>query len=233
MRAHGFHKAAGRSLSAGYTLLELAIATTVSGAVLSGVLTFGAALWSEQRANEFADRMAAVVSTVEGLYPGTTSYDSLDLASAIRLGVMRNENVIANTGVAASSEVRHLYGQRITLGGLAGAGLNGQAWGLHFAGLPAGSCMDIAQYALTLGDAVALASEAAATSSLANWSAITQANGVVAGFPAAYTVLKNRAAAPVAPDAVARACDARTHTVKDGITSTNAFGLALVRTRLF
>ena len=100
MWAHGFHKAAGRSLSAGYTLLELAIATTVSGAVLSGVLTFGAALWSEQRANEFADRMAAVVSTVEGLYPGTTSYDSLDLASAIRLGVMRNENVIANTGVA-------------------------------------------------------------------------------------------------------------------------------------
>jgi hypothetical protein len=228
MRAHGFHKAAGCSLSAGYTLLELAIATTVSGALLSGVLTFGAALWSEQRANEFAERMAAIVSTLESLYPGTTSYDSLNLASAIRLGVMRNENVIANTGVAASSEVRHLYGQRLTLGGLAGAGLKGQAWGLHFAGLPAGSCMAIAQYALTLGDAVALVADANAAepSSFADWKAITQANGVVAGFPAAYTLLKSRATAPVAPAAVATACG----NVTGG--GAGAFGLALVRTRL-
>jgi hypothetical protein len=221
MRAHGFHKTIGCSLSAGYTLLELAIATTVSGALLSGVLTFGAALWSEQRANEFADRMAAIVSTLESLYPGTTSYDSLNLASAIRLGVMRNENVNADT-----SEVRHLYGRRITLGGLAGAGLKGQAWGLHFAGLPAGSCVAIAQYALTLGDAVALVADAAATSSFDDWKTITQANGVVERFPAAYTLLKSRAAAPVTPAAVATACG----NVTGG--GAGAFGLALVRTRL-
>ncbi len=211
--------------NAGYTLLELAIATTVSGVVLSGVLAYGAVLWSEQRANEFAERMAAMVSAVESLYPGTTSYNSLDLASAIRLGAMRNENVND-----ATSEVRHLYGQGITLGGLAGTGFKGQAWGVHFAGLPGASCMDIVQYALALGDAVALVADAdadaTAPSSFANWKDITQANGVAAGFPGTYRVLKSRATAPVAPATVATEC-AQVTAGGDA-----AFGLALVRTRL-
>lgn len=215
--------------------MELVIATTVSGVLLSGVLAYGAVLWSEQRANEFAERMAAMVSAVESLYPGTTSYSSLNLASAIRLGAMRNAVVSADTGVAETSEVRHLYGQRITLGGLAGAGFNHQAWGVHFAGLPGASCMDIVQYALSLGDAVALVTDAnpAAPSSFADWKGeITQANGVAAGFPGTYKLLKSRATAPVAPAAVATACNTHTHIVKDGKTSTTDFGLALVRTRL-
>ena len=218
--------APGFCLNAGYTLVELAIAMTVSGAVLSGVMAFGAALWSEQRANEFAERMDTVVSTVESLYRGAATYDSLNLASAIQLGALRNENMTASTDDADTSEVLHLYGRRITLGGLAGTGFNGQAWGVHFAGLPAKSCMAIAQYALALGDIVALATDAAAASSFANWKAITLAGGVVAGFPAAYTVLKSRAIAPVAPAALAIACES----VTGGGTGT--FGLALVRTRL-
>ena len=236
MLARGNYKAPRRRLNAGYTLLELAIAMTLAGATLAGVVAFGAVLWAEQRASEFGQRMANIVTTVEDLYPGATPFTSLNLLSAVRLGVMRDENVVNAGGGAVDPVVRHMYGQGITLGGLAGAGFSGMAWGVHFAGPPGNSCMDIVQYALSLGDAVALVPDAAAASSFTDWQGIKQVNGGVTGFPANYQfkadaasadrVLKDRGSVSVTGGVLATACSSAT------AGGANGFGLAVVRTRL-
>ena len=226
-----------RWLSAGYTIVELAVAVTVSGGIAWGVVTFAARLWAEQRADAFAQNMVQLVQSVNAMFPGSsTRYDTLTVKTAIRLGVFTDEQVNA-----AAASVNHLYGQPISMGGLAGAGLNNQAWGLHYARLPPDACLGVLQYALKVADAVALVSDPSANpdpSDFKDWgAAISWVSGAVDGFPAQYMytppgglssrVLKrNHMDVPTAVDRI-DACNAVTG---NGVGS--AFGLALVLRRV-
>ncbi len=231
-------------LHAGYTLLELALAVTVSGAVLTGALIFAAQVWAEQRADAFAQSMVQLVQSVNAMFPGSSAaYDKLTLQTAIQLGVFSDEQVDAAAGT-----VNHLYGQPISMGGLAGVGLNNQAWGLHYARLPANACLAVLQYALKVADAVALVADPlsnANATEFSNWdSKIGWANGEVTGFPVGYMytytppggvainkVLKsNRTDVPTASDRIT-ACQTATNN-PTSLAQGSTFGLALVLRRL-
>lgn len=213
--------------NAGYTLVELAIAVSLSGAVLGGVVAFGTTLWAEQRADAFSQNMVQLVQNVNAMFPGSAAYDKLNVANAIQLGVFSDEQI------NAAASVNHLYGQPITLGGLAGAGFNNQAWGLHYARLPANACVAILQYAIKLADAVAIVADPSGTtlSAFDDWkNKVSWVGGSVSGFDAYQPIKRNRTDVPGAA-ALISACDGITGNTT-GTGQGRAFGLALVLRKL-
>lgn len=232
--AHGPHRPA-RAALAGHTLVELAVTVSIAGVISIGVVTIGAQLWAEQRMEDLIRRMASLVEEVDQLFINNVDYQKLDLESAVRLGLLRHERVVAagslGPGLPATSSVQHIFSQPITLGVLNGPGFNNLAWGLHYSRLPVDACMTLVGYAVHLFEAVAITSDpytAARPTQFADWggtSPIQRSGGKVTGFPTGYEVIKNeKSGAPTVQDRVT-ACLA-----VSGRGS--SFGLALVRTKL-
>lgn len=224
----------GRRPDAGYTMVELAVAVAVSGVVVSGAVALGAAVLAEHGADNFGERLGFLVQTVDDLFSASGDYEQLNMRVAIDLGVFAYEQVDSVAGTA-----RHRYGQPITLGALRGAGFGKRAWGLHYARLPAQSCVAVVKYALALGDAVALVSDPgtnATPSSFAQWgSAVAWGPGGVTGFPPPYRVLKNRLwdAVPVVTHDVAGNASGGVLGTCNAVTfhGQKTFGLAMLRSR--
>lgn len=213
------------SCQLGYTLVELSISVTLSGVLLMGVMAAANRLWGEYRADAFGQRMGRLVMAVENLFPAV-AYRGLTQSVALQLGVFRDEFVID----ASSSVVNHIYNQPITLGVLPDASFQSLAWGVNYARLPPESCLSVVQYALALGDAVALVKnplDSSMSGGFSSWAnLLTWGDGAVNGFPfpSVQVLMKQKS---IRPDAVAKiaACSAATQ-------GESSFDLVVVRSRI-
>ncbi|MGY0195328.1 type 4 pilus major pilin [Leptothrix sp. BB-4] len=221
----------GRQAAAGYTLVELAITVSVAGVITTGVVAIGAYVWADYRAESFGQRMEYLIQDVESMYSGRNNYSDLTLKTAIQLGLIKYERYSGET-LIASATASHLYNQNMTLGALSGVAFGNGAWGLHYARLPAGTCVPIVQRAMTLAYSVAVVADpggASASTSFLDWgtsgSKLTIINGKISGFPVGYSLLKAARSEVPTVTQITEACQAVTGSEK-------AFGLALIFKRL-
>jgi prepilin-type N-terminal cleavage/methylation domain-containing protein len=202
---------------AGYTLLELMIAVTISGVVAVGILKIGFAVAASQRIERLVEGMSLLVGAVNDMYAGKTNYASLDTETAIRLGLLAYERVEFPSSTSASLASQwlafHTFGQQMSLKALDHAGFNAEAWGLHYTRLPAEVCMEVTQSALTMATAVAIVSDpisGSSPTSVESWAQLLGPlkweNAEVKNFPTTYEVLKTKKSTVPSISRVADAC---------------------------
>ena len=213
--------APARARMCGLTLVELTVSVSIAGLLILGGAALGTQAWADYRADQFGERLVAFVDEVEGLFTVRNDYLGLATDSAGPLGLLRHESVAG----------QHLYGGSMTLGVLTGVGLNNQAWGVHYADVPAAACLTVLRTALAVGDAVALRPGAGGVFS--NWSTgLSRAGGVISGYPNDYKVVKDRRDAVPTVAAQVEGCTGATTRVVNGVTIETPFGLAVVRGKL-
>lgn len=206
----------------GLTLVELAVAVSIAGVVVLGATALGAQAWADYRADRFGELLVALTDEVDGVYTVRNDYVGLSTASAGGLGLLRHEPVAG----------QHLYGGSMTLGVLVGAGFNNQAWGVHYASVPAVACLTVLRTALAVGDAVALRPGAGGV--FDDWGpGLIKAGTDVTTFPNGYRVVKNRRDVVPTVQQQIDACTAASTGV-DSVTRlpiSTPFGLAVVRSK--
>jgi prepilin-type N-terminal cleavage/methylation domain-containing protein len=230
---------------AGYTLVELAMAVAVAGALSSSAALIGARLWEQHREDLFGSQMIQLVSSIETMFGAGGTYINLDITTAVNLGVFMDEVVDISS---SPPKVDHLYRQPITLGVLSANGFANLGWGLHYARLPGGTCLAVLGYAVALFDAVAIVPDSVAgtaVSSFADWgTSVGISNGIVSGFPLVataaipreYTMVKNgrfdKTSAVVVDKTSGKLIGGKVG-VCDAVTNKGSipYGLSLVRTR--
>ena len=223
------YKGKGRA-QRGYTLTELAVAVALSGMVVGGAVFYGNQLLNQAYVEVFGDGVARLVGSVEDLYVGKRTYNNLSLSTAIQLQLFKDARVYG-VNQAAGTVSAYLGSRDVGVSLGVPNKLNGSAWGVHYTGLPGHSCFTLVQYAMAVGDVVAVVADSAKASNFSSWGSGVNFDdkSLVTGFPSGYVVIKNRSAVGGGAGAV-NACSV-VNNVGQALFNTNPeyYGLVVMR----
>ena len=133
----------------GYSLVELSVALTLSGAVVLASISGTTWLIDQQRISELSTQNADAIKRLNDVYDQLPSYAGLSLRQAVSFGAFRR--FVINQAGTPNVTVTHPFGGAVGVAPINAAPLT---WGLYLNSIPARYCTDLLFQSDPMSDAL-------------------------------------------------------------------------------
>jgi prepilin-type N-terminal cleavage/methylation domain-containing protein len=197
-----------RKIQSGYTLVELSVALALAGLIVLGSVAGAMSLIDQKKINDLSTQNGDAIKRINGAYSQMPNYAGLTLRQAVSFGAFSQFNI--NNAGTNNVTVTHPFGGAT---GVASITNNSSlAWGLFLNAIPAQYCTELLFQSASIADALVVFP--GGMDNPVGWAGNIGLNinvpeiTILGGFAGAAPVIAKNLTIELAPNALARACNA-------------------------